>query len=234
MRRKKSLIGKIATSRHLESTHCCKRPRRSAAAERFDYLALPRLGDDAAHEVLLQPALNLGVRWSVPALDEVLRIAAGNPFMLQKLGHESWLAAAPTRPGDTITLDHIHAGYAATATGLAHGMFRGRWAKATPVEQALLTAMAAVVDADGNVTTVDLVTLTGRTTPQWSTARRSLIDKGLIEPAGHGILRFTMPTFPDFVRDLTGLDHTTPTPATITTPPEHLQLDQRPNPTQRP
>lgn len=43
--------------------------------------------------------------------------------------------------------------------------------------------------------------MTGRTTPQLSTARKALIDKGLIEATGQGRLRFTMPGFAEFVRD---------------------------------
>jgi len=157
--------------------------------------------------VLLDPALNLGVHWEPAAVEEVITAAAGNPFMLQKLGHEAWLARAPERPGDVIRMEDVRAGQEATTASLAGGMFRGRWAKATPVEQALLTGMAAVATPDGTVTTSDLVAATGRTTPQWSLARRSLIDKGLIEAAGRGRLRFTMPTFAEFVRDITGIDH---------------------------
>lgn len=55
-------------------------------AERFDYLPVPRLTVDAAHRVLLDPALDLGVRWAPPALQEVVTVAAGNPFMLQSSG----------------------------------------------------------------------------------------------------------------------------------------------------
>lgn len=175
-----------------------------------DYLALPRLVADAAHRVLLEPALGLGVRWAPGAVEEVVSTAAGNPFMLQKLGHEAWLARSPSSAGDVIALEDVRAAQEVTASSMAGGMFRGRWAKATPVEQALLTGMAMVAAAEGAVATGDLVAATGRTTPQWSLARRSLIDKGLIEAAGHGVLRFTMPTFAEFVRDVTGVEYLGP------------------------
>ena len=44
-------------------------------------------------------------------------------------------------------------------------------------------------------------------TPQWGTIRRALIDKGLIEAPGYGVLQFTMPTFAQFVLDVTGIEH---------------------------
>lgn len=70
--------------------------------------------------------------------------------------------------------------------------------------------MAVVASDEGVVATADLVAATGRATTQWSMARRSLIDKGLIEAAGHGLLRFTMPTVAEFVLEVTGLDHQGP------------------------
>lgn len=87
------------------------------------------------------------------------------------------------------------------------------------MEQALLSGMAAVAGPDGMVTTSDLVAATGRSTPQWSLARRSLIDKGLIESTGRGTLRFTMPSFAEFVREITGIDHLGPGLPAAATPP---------------
>lgn len=182
-------------------------------AERFDYLALPRLGEDAALRVLLEPALDKGVRWAPTAAERVVALAAGNPFMLQKLGHEAWLLHARAA-GDVIEVADVEVAQEATAAALGAGMFRGRWAKASPAEQALLAGMAAVASEEGVVVTADVVAATGRSTPQWSMARRSLIDKGLVETAGHGRLRFTMPTFADYVREITGIDHLGPGPQT--------------------
>lgn len=40
----------------------------------------------------------------------------------------------------------------------------------------------------------------GKTTPQLSRVRQTLLDKGLIEAVGQGRLRFTMPGFAEFLR----------------------------------
>lgn len=171
-------------------------------AERFDYRHLPPLHRDAAFRVLTEPALQLGVRWEPSAVDRVLTEAAGNPFLMQKYGHEIWLTVQPTA-GDVLRADDADTGIRAAAEQLAGGMFRGRWRRATPAEQDLMIAMAAVATPSGEVATSDVVAYTGKTTPQWSWLRRSLIDKGLIESGDHGQLRFTMPTFAAFIRDTT-------------------------------
>ena len=87
--------------------------------------------------------------------------------------------------------------------GLDAGMFRGRWAKTTPAEQTLLTAIAQVADSHGVARTRDITALLDRTTPQLSSTRKALIDKGIIESVGTGLLRYAMPTFADFVLSAT-------------------------------
>ena len=79
--------------------------------------------------------------------------------------------------------------------------FRARWQKATPVEALLLQAMAQV--GDGPVKRADIAAAMGRGSNELSMARRSLMDKGLIDAPQHGYLEFTAPGFADFVRDET-------------------------------
>jgi DNA-binding XRE family transcriptional regulator len=83
---------------------------------------------------------------------------------------------------------------------LAGGMFRGRWNKATATERLLLVAMAQVIAPDGTASSRHITALLNKTTPQLSTARKALIDKGIVESAGTGLLRFTMQGFGEFVR----------------------------------
>lgn len=124
--------------------------------------------------------------------------------MLQNSGMRLGWPALPTGPGDVIGLGDVYQAQQVTGAGLVGGMFRGRRAKAAPIEQALLAGTASVAGPDGLVSTGDLVAATGRTTPQWSVAQRAPIDKGLIESTGRGMLRFTMLTFAEFVREITG------------------------------
>ncbi|KAB2807153.1 hypothetical protein F9L07_27040 [Pimelobacter simplex] len=79
-------------------------------------------------------------------------------------------------------------------------MHRARWGSATPTEQAFLAAMAAT--GLDNVTRVAIATGMGRDSRSISAPRERLIDKGVIEPVGHGLVRFTLPGFGAFVRGL--------------------------------
>jgi hypothetical protein len=166
--------------------------------ERFNFRTLDRLDRDDAERALIEPCIPLGVTWDADAADAVLGEAAGSPYLIQKLGEEAWLVAEPT-PGAGITRAHAAAAIVQVREDLDAGMFRGRWAKATPVDRALLVAMAQVADAEGTARTSDITRLTGKSTPQLSHTRKSLIDKGIIETVAKGQWRFTMPGFADYV-----------------------------------
>lgn len=59
---------------------------------------------------------------------------------------------------------------------------------------------------DGPVRRADLAAQMGVAGERLNVQRRRLIDKGLIESAGRGQLRYTTPGFAAFVRDETGVD----------------------------
>jgi hypothetical protein len=170
--------------------------------ERFDFRTLDRLDQTAAERALLEPSLHLHVTWDADAVTAALTAAAGSPYLIQKYGDEAWLAADP-QPGSAIELPDVAAAITQVRDGLDAGMFRGRWAKATPAEQALLTAIAQVADTYGIARTRDITALLDRTTPQLSSTRKALIDKGIIESVGTGLIRYAMPGFADFVLGVT-------------------------------
>lgn len=170
--------------------------------ERFDFRPLGRLDRPDAERALLEPALRNGVQWATPATEQALSAAGGSPYLIQYIGDETWIHAQPHH-GSTITTEHVDAALNDIRDNLEAGMFRGRWQKATPAEQAVLIAVATTATAEGIATTAAISAALETTTRAWSMARQSLIDKGLLEPAGHGRLRFTMPGFADYVSALT-------------------------------
>ena len=87
------------------------------------------------------------------------------------------------------------------ATGQVTAMYRARWGSATPTEQSFLTAMAAA--GDGNVSRAQIAANLGQDSRAISVPRERLIDKGVIEPVGHGLVRFTLPGFAAYVRQRT-------------------------------
>ncbi|CAN5156361.1 ATP-binding protein [soil metagenome] len=168
-------------------------------AERFHFEQLQRLTPQATREAFTQPCEPASVSWQTEALNHAVEIAAGYPFMVQVLGHETWTAASPSGPGQ-FTLEHVRAG-AERAVVRLQPMFRGRWSKATAAERRFLAAMAAA--GTDVVERAVIAESLGRPTRGLSGARASLIDKGLIEPVEHGQLQFTTPGFRDFVREHT-------------------------------
>lgn len=166
--------------------------------ERFDFRSLGRLDADAAERALVEPALGLNVHWDTDAAELAVHEAGGSPYLIQLIGEESWMQASPDA-GTNIGLHHVEAAAVEVGESLENGMFRGRWAKATPVERAVIVAIADTANTDGVATTGAISTALGVQARQWSMARQSLIDKGMIEPVGRGRLRFTMPGFAAFV-----------------------------------
>ncbi|MCL2317153.1 MAG: ATP-binding protein [Actinomycetia bacterium] len=177
-------------------------------SERFDYQELTRLDDAAAERALVEPSVAVGVRWEPEAVRLTLIEASGSPYMIQKLGDEAWSAAA--QPGGPIDSCAAITAIDRTRHDLGVGMFRGRWAKASPRERELITAIACVADDAGVARTADIVRLLHTTTPRLSQTRRSLLDKDLIESPGRGLVCFTMPAFGDYVLETTGVARSGP------------------------
>lgn len=65
--------------------------------ERFDFRTLGRLEHGAAERALIEPAIALGVRWEPSAAELALENAAGSPYLIQDIGDETWMHAAPGR-----------------------------------------------------------------------------------------------------------------------------------------
>lgn len=170
--------------------------RAATFGERSSFVPLDVLDDTDARSVLTAPADALGVHWSGPALDLVVSEARGHPYVLQLVGSATWDAAGPVA-GDTVTLDAVRAGVPAAAEQLG-AMYRARWRSASRGEQAFLAAMAAA--GTENVSRARIARTLDQDTRAISVPRERLIEKGVIEPVGHGLVRFTLPGFAAYVR----------------------------------
>ena len=166
-------------------------------SERFAYRPLDRLDDDAAMVALAGPARALGVHWEADALDQAVAIAQGYPYSLQLLGDAAWNAAGYPEAGATLAIAHVRQARATMQIDL-DALFRARWEKSTPAEQDFMRAIATL--GDGPVQRADIARHLNATTEDLSVPRARLLDKGLIEAAGHGKLEFTIPGFADYVR----------------------------------
>ena len=172
--------------------------RAATFGERSTFVSLDVLNDEDARTLLVAPADAEGVSWSAGALDAVVTEARGYPYLLQLIGSSTWDAARPDH-GDRLTLNQVRKGLPAARDQLT-AMHRARWGAATPLDREFLVAMAAA--GRDNVTRAEIAQRMGRDSRAISVPRERLIEKGVIEPVGHGLVRFTMPGFAEFVRTL--------------------------------
>jgi hypothetical protein len=170
--------------------------RAATFGERSSFVPLDLLSTQDARAALVEPAAALDVAWTAAALDQVLAEARGHPYLLQLLGSTTWAAAEPAA-GDRLTLADVRRGVPA-ARQQVEAMHRARWNAATNSEQNLLRAMARAERANpesGNVARAEIAAGMGVDSRSISVPRDRLIDKGVIEPVGHGLVRFTLPGF---------------------------------------
>ncbi|WP_017936713.1 ATP-binding protein [Nocardioides sp. Iso805N] len=173
--------------------------RAATFGERSHELVLSEFDDTDAALLLTEPATALGVTWSLDAVAEVVETARGYPQSLQILGAATWDAARP-EPGSVLDLAAVTAGSQSAHSALA-SIFEARWAVATSAERAFLVAMAQVERPV--VRRGEIAALLSTSTEALSMVRRNLIVKGIVEEAGYGRLRFTIPGFERFVLDQT-------------------------------
>ena len=172
-------------------------------SERFWFRTLERLAPADAAEVLEGPAREHGVRWDPALVDDVVAVADGYPYFLQLYGDSVWRTARPD-DGDVLGPDLLDPARDRVEQELAT-MFRARWAKVTTAERRLVTAMARLTDdAETPVRRAAIADAMGVSSNDLSVARRSLLDKGLLETVDRGTVRFTLPGFAAFVRGEVG------------------------------
>jgi hypothetical protein len=166
--------------------------------ERSEFMTVERLDRPATRDALTGPAAESGVTWSNDALDAVAAEVDGFPYLLHVFAHATWQAAEPTRRGDLISAGHVRTAYPETQRHL-EALYSARWDVASPVERKIIHAMA--VHASKEVPRAAVAKTTGMDTRRLSIPRERLIDKGIIEAAGYGLLRFTMSGFGNYVME---------------------------------
>lgn len=172
--------------------------RAATFGERSSFVSLDVLSDDDARAALLAPAEAEEVGWTDAALAAIVAESRGYPYLIQLLGSTTWEAAAPS-PGSRLTMTAVKRGLPVARDQLA-AMHRARWGAASRLEQRFLAAMAAA--GEGNVTRAAIAAGMDLDSRAISVPRERLIEKGVIEPVGHGLVRFTLPGFGAYVRGL--------------------------------
>lgn len=177
--------------------------------ERSTFVTLPRLDTDGARHAVVDPAAQLGVDWNDEALRDIVSEAQGFPYLLQVLAHATWEAARPDS-GAVLDAADVRAGLPMASDQL-NTMYAARWGAATDLEKQIMRVMAEA--GTPTVTRADIAAALGKPTQALGVPRERLIDKGIIEPAGHGELRFTMPGFDRYIRETTASGNRLDAPA---------------------
>ncbi|MDK8626066.1 ATP-binding protein [Corynebacterium appendicis] len=167
-------------------------------AERFSYQHLGNLSGRDSMEALQRPAADKGVRWDEEALEMALDSANGYPYFIQVIGDETWRSSGYPGAGTTIEAEQVRAALEGF-NAMRNSFFRARWQKATPAEMSFLQAMAA--EGDEPVKRASIAHAMGKQSDGLGVARRALLDKGLIDTAGHGFVQFSAPGFARFIRE---------------------------------
>jgi len=167
--------------------------------ERSTFLTLPRLEPAAAAAAVAEPASELAVTWTPAALQTVAAEAQGFPYLLQVLAHATWEVAKPSGTSDVLDVDQVRAGLPLADDQLS-SMYAARWAAATELEKQIMSVMAQA--GTPTVTRAEIAAALGRPTQALGVPRERLIDKGIIEPASRGEVRFTMPGFDRYIREI--------------------------------
>ncbi|MCQ3803629.1 MAG: hypothetical protein OXC98_14045 [bacterium] len=168
---------------------------RSYAERLFTFVDVNSLRPEEAATALTTPADEQNVGWDLDALARIVDKTAGYPYFLQEFGKQVWnFAAGPCR----ITLEDVRYSTPIAVQELDKGFFSVRFDRTTKAERAYLAAMASL--GPGPYPTGEVAFRMGRSTPQVSTQRNSVIAKGLCYAPRRGVIAFTVPMFDQFIR----------------------------------
>ncbi len=167
---------------------------KSYAERLFDYRAIGPLSSEDAHEALVRPAANEGVRFENDAANAIFEASHGYPFFLQEWAYAAWNQAE----GDSITLADVRAGETVAVPKLDAGFFAVRYNRCTKGEKRYLRAMAEL--GEGPYRTADVAKTLQRENNKLGPTRDALIKKGMVWSPDHGLIAFTVPLFDQFMR----------------------------------
>ena len=124
----------------------------------------------------------------------------GYPFLIQLVGYHVWRQHPAVR---MITVADVDAGAATALTRMESLVHEPALADLSNVDRAFLAAMS--VD-DGPSRISDVAKRLGVELGYTSVYRQRLLDAQMIEPAGHGLLRFTLPGMTEHLRRVQATD----------------------------
>ena len=167
---------------------------RSYAERLFSFPSIASLSEADARAALTEPARQQDVAYEPAAVKLVLSWTGGYPFFIQQLGKHAWNLASSS----PITTADVKAAMPAAQAALDASIYEVRVQRATDQERRYMRAMAEL--GTGPYRSGDVAGKLGRKTPELSTVRQRLVEKGLIYATEeYGYVDFTIPRFGDFM-----------------------------------
>ena len=160
----------------------------------LDFPHIDALPIEDARIAIEQPANKEGVEYVPDALDEILRVTARYPYLLQEWGHFAWLTA----DASPITKADVVRSHDKALAKLDQSFFRVRLDRMTPTERQYIRALAEL--GPGAHRSGDIARIYGARVTSVAPLRSSLITKGMIYSPAHGDTAFTVPLFDEFMR----------------------------------
>ena len=166
---------------------------KSYAERLFEFIQIGPLNESEANKALEVPAAVHGVSFTPAALKAIYAQTRGYPYFLQEWGQHAWNVAT----GPLITEEDVEKASVLALNRLDDGFFNVRYDRLTPKEQEYLFAMSKL--GPGPHRSGDIAEAFGANVQHVGSARRSLIDKGMIFSPMHGYTAFTVPLFDEFM-----------------------------------
>lgn len=149
---------------------------------------------------LAQTVADGGREIEAAALDLAADAVDGYPFMIQLVGYHS---VKRQRDGGTVTTQAVTEGIEAARRRLGRVVHTPALRPLSAVDRTYLLAMA---QDDGPSRTGTIAKRMGVNAQYAGEYRRRLIEDGIIEPAGHGRVQFTIPYLGNYLREHAATD----------------------------
>lgn len=140
-----------------------------------------------------------GKRISAELALKAATAAGGHPYMVQLIGYHAWRAAS-RREADEVNERDLQQAMEDSLTDFYAAVNAPLYRNLRSPQRLFIEAMAA--DESGVSNMSDIIERSGRTQSWASKYRASLIQERVIEPAGHGQVRFAVPHLGDYLRDV--------------------------------
>lgn len=165
----------------------------STFLRRADRISLGNLTDEQVATALAEPIRDGGKGIMSEALDLAVSVTQGYPYLVQVVGHLSWVAAADE---STITVDHVQSVVEEATETLNQQIHAPTLAALSERQRDYLTAMSSTT---GPSMTRDVAEALSISKQAGNGLREQLMSLGIIESPGKGLVDFSIPYLRDYI-----------------------------------